>query len=493
MNAKKQIRGYNCLVRPKNLLTWFLILAFLTSSLLLTQKASAASLAAPLRDGGASAGELIAAMNSLRVSNGLPALIEDSIIDAVAQGTAEIMAANEMSWHIGDVSGRIAAAGYGGGSKVWATENFAVGFDMSIDQIMVVWSDASHMIPAVTASYCHIGAGVAKAGNGMTYYVLQAAYTAGKSCGDYTSPPDSNPPPSGNNGTPARVPGIIIPVKTAEPDAEGKIYHEVKAGQSFWAIAIAYHVTIADIEFYNNISRETKLQPGQKLFIPSSSTQGYATPTPVGMVVASTPDADGKIVHAVQPYQTLITIAEAYHITVDKILALNGIQKDWPLQIGQKLLISPGNVTPSPTPRPLTPIEKLTPAADGNYYHVVQEGESLSWIAGLYKISVSELIAWNGLSYETIIRPNQKLLLQVTPPATATPTPGPATATPTVTLTPRPATPTRTPLPKTPSPTATSAPIAQPGGSGGILPVLAVLGILAAGGVAFGLVRRKKI
>jgi len=57
---------------------------------------------------------------------------------------------------------------------------------------------------------------------------------------------------------------------------------------------------------------------------------------------------------------------------------LNGLQADWPLQIGQKLLISPGNITPSPT---LSAIQKLTPEADGNYYHTVQSGETLSWIA----------------------------------------------------------------------------------------------------------------
>lgn len=74
-----------------------------------------------------SAYDLILAMNTLRVSYGLPALIEDPIVNAVAQSTAATMAANNMSWHIGDVKGRIAAAGYGGGGTVWATENFAVG------------------------------------------------------------------------------------------------------------------------------------------------------------------------------------------------------------------------------------------------------------------------------------------------------------------------------------------------------------------------------
>jgi hypothetical protein len=35
-------------------------------------------------------------------------------------------------------------------------------------------------------------------------------------------------------------------------------------------------------------------------------------------------------------------------VQIDTILNLNGIQIDWPLSIGQKLLIYPGNITPSP-------------------------------------------------------------------------------------------------------------------------------------------------
>jgi LysM repeat protein len=398
--------------------------------------------------------DLIAAMNTLRMSNGLPALIEDSIVNAVAQSTAEIMAANEMSWHIGDVRGRLAAAGYGGGATVWATENFAVGYgDLGIDEIMVMWADPDHMRPAVVAAYCNVGAGVATSPNGRTYYILQAAYTSAKSCGEYNYPEGTTPQPNTNP-----VPQYVAPVKLATPDAEGRIYHVVEFGQSLWAIAVAYQITIHDLEVWNNISRETAIRVGQRLFIPSSSTEGYATPTPVGMVVVSTPDTEGKIIHQVQPYEALITIADAYKVTVNSILVLNGIQAEWPLQIGQKLLISPGRITPSPTPRPLTPIERLTPASDGRYYHIVLSGETLSWIASLYKIGLGELMAWNGLNNASIIRPDQKLLLQVTPPPTQTATPAPPTSTATVTPTKRPPTATRTPTPTAFIITATSTP-----------------------------------
>lgn len=427
--------------------------------------------------------DLIIAMNALRMGNGLPALVEDPIINAVAQNTAEIMAANNMSWHIGDVSGRLQSAGYGGGSKVWGTENFAVG-NMSLDEIMVIWSDASHMIPAVNPAYCNVGAGIAPAGNGRYYYVLQAAYTAGKSCGEYVSP-GGTPPNTGNTGSY----GMIIPVKVATPDADGKIIHTVETGQSLWSIAIAYSITIKDIETWNNISRVNKLQIGQKLFIPGKDTIGYATPTPADMVQKSTPDADGKIVHVVAAYNTLSTIAAAYGVSLETILSLNAWQADWPLQIGQKLLIDPGHVTPSPTPRPLTAVEKLTPAADGKYYHTVQSGETLSWIARLYEVAVNDLMIWNNLT-SSAIYPNEQLVLQVTPPATITPTPGPATATPTVT----PVTPTATPtLTATPQPTFTPTPKPFISFSGGLPWVgISLFGFLLGVGVIVLLLLRSK-
>lgn len=438
-----------------------------------------------LWDGEVSAYDLILAMNTLRVSNGLPPLVEDPIINAVAQATAEIMAVNQMSWHIGNVSGRLQAAGYGGGAKVWATENFAVGTSFTIDQIMLAWADPDHMIPAVNPAYCHVGAGVAKSANGMTYYVLQAAYVSGKSCGEYRSSP--NPQPGGSNPNPV-VPQIIVPVKVATPDEDGKVFHVVQTGQSLWSIAVAYKTTIRDLEVWNNISRAKPLQVGQKLFIPSSNTEGYATPTPVGMVKVATPNADGEIIHIVEPYNTLITIASAYGVTVDTILKYNGIQADWPLQIGQKLIIYPGNITPSPTPRPLTPLEKLTPASDGKYYHTVQSGETLVWIAKLYEISLNDLLAWNGLNWTSIIHPGDQILLQVTPPM-------PPTFTPTRTLPP-----TNTPIPltATPSPisiavTATPTPIPINGSSQNPPTILFVLiGAASTGTILAFLYFRKK-
>ena len=163
---------------------------------------------------------------------------------------------------------------------------------------MQAWADPDHMRPAVNPAYCHVGAGVAQAADGRILL-----HFAGCIHLRHQPAVNTNPVPGDDSGSGVipdpPVSQIIIPVKIASPDADGRIYHIVRAGQSFWSIAIAYQITIHDLEVWNNLSRDNDLVVGQKLFIPSSGTEGYATPTPVGMVVLATPDAEGKIVHEV--------------------------------------------------------------------------------------------------------------------------------------------------------------------------------------------------
>jgi LysM repeat protein len=242
--------------------------------------------------------------------------------------------------------------------------------------------------------------------------------------------------PGSDQGTGTGSFGVITPVELATPDASGKVFHVVEPGQSLWAISDAYKITIGEIETWNNISREAKLPVGKLLFIPDENTEGYATPTPEGMIVASTPAPDGKIIHTVQRRETLSRISQAYDVPIARILELNKIRREWPLRLGQELLIDPGWITPSPTQRPLTPIEKLTPESDGKYYHTVKQGQNPSLIANLYEISLFDLLEWNNLSMESGLQPEQKLVLYVTPPATDTPTPSPVNKTPTAAFTP---------------------------------------------------------
>lgn len=81
-----------------------------------------------------------------------------------------------------------------------------------------------------------------------------------------------------------------------------------------------------------------------------ASTVPTTAVTPkVAPVTVASPDEDGSIIHDVQTGQALWSIAEAYEVTVDQLVALNNLSEDAVIYVGQKLLVRMAN-TPTPTP-----------------------------------------------------------------------------------------------------------------------------------------------
>lgn len=211
-----------------------------------------------------SASEMISLVNSIRTGvYGLPALIEDSILDSTASSTAYQMAASGVCAHLGGARERIAAAGFGGGATIFATENMACATSATVDWIRQVWADDVHMYPMVNASYTHIGAGTYTASSGTTYYVVHAAYIAGGS-GSYTAATSS----SGSSNTVATtdLSNYVQPVITSTPNVDGDIYHIVQYGQSLYTIATWYGVTVGKIKELNTLTSDA-IYEGQKLLI----------------------------------------------------------------------------------------------------------------------------------------------------------------------------------------------------------------------------------
>ncbi len=98
---------------------------------------------------------------------------------------------------------------------------------------------------------------------------------------------------------------------------------------------------------------------------PPTPTPGPPTPVPV---IPATPQPDGRIVHVVQPGQTLSMIAYAYQVPLEQILALNNLTASSIIYPGEELLIrapeatSTPTATPWPTATPTRP-RALTPTA----------------------------------------------------------------------------------------------------------------------------------
>ena len=109
--------------------------------------------------------------------------------------------------------------------------------------------------------------------------------------------------------------------------------------------------------------------------------------------------------HVVQAGETLSQIAAKYEMTVEQLMAENGINDPNDLSVGQVLTLPDPNA-PTPTPTPIL--------------HIVQAGEALSSIATLYDVSMAAIIDANDLAGPTDIQWGQALII---PDETPTPTP----------------------------------------------------------------------
>lgn len=195
--------------------------------------------------------------------------------------------------------------------------------------------------------------------------------------------------------------------------------------------------------------------PGQ----PSATLVPTAPPL-ASFVVRQPPQADGSIIHTVQPGDTMDAIAFAYGVSRQEILDLNGISNGRYLLVGQQLLISeapdPSEQTQEasglPTPDPsvgvamaqtasavqanATPTPATSPAllaslrirSDGSVTWLVQEGQTAEQIAATNGISVDDLLAINGFSTEADILVGNEILIFPAPGGETAPLDTPVTA-----------------------------------------------------------------
>lgn len=216
------------------------------------------------------AGEIIDLVNTLRTGYGLPGLVVDSILNSTAYSTAATMAANGVCAHIGGARERIAAAGFGGGATIFATENMACATSANIGWLQGVWADAEHMMPMTDPAYTHVGAGTYTGTNGVTYYVLHAAYIAGAAGTPVYVTPESTSPSV-----------YVEPVITATPQEDGSIIHIVRYGQALSTISEWYKVSMEQIMALNGMTTSS-IFVDQKLLIrlaPTITTTPTRTPT----------------------------------------------------------------------------------------------------------------------------------------------------------------------------------------------------------------------
>ncbi len=129
--------------------------------------------------------------------------------------------------------------------------------------------------------------------------------------------------------------------------------------------------------------------------------------------VAPTPAA---VTHTVISGDTVSALARRYGTTVAAIVAANGLDSRALIRVGQVLTVSGGS---TPAPAPAAP--SASPAAPATASHTVAAGDTVSALAARYGTTVAAIVSANGLASRAFIRVGQVLTVPGSSTAPATP------------------------------------------------------------------------
>ncbi len=120
--------------------------------------------------------------------------------------------------------------------------------------------------------------------------------------------------------------------------------HTVGPGQTLYSISQMYGISVADIKKWNNLS-SNDLNVGQTLAMSASGEGRSAEKSTASKSVADVSAAQddpknptSKVVHKVEPSQTLFSISKMYNVAVEDIKKWNNLEGNT-LDVGQQLTI----------------------------------------------------------------------------------------------------------------------------------------------------------
>ncbi|GIL08625.1 MAG: hypothetical protein BroJett033_1360 [Chloroflexota bacterium] len=186
------------------------------------------------------------------------------------------------------------------------------------------------------------------------------------------------------------------PLIAAEPTT-----HVVQAGETLQSIANRYGLTTDQLAQINNIANPDRILRGQTLTVfttPPAAAPAAAEPAAAPLPAAAAVPA---VTHEVGYGDTLAAIASRYNVTVDDIMALNGLDNPNRIYRGQTLIITPGSGLPAAE----------TGGAPGGIAYVVQPGDQLAAIAQRFGVSWPAVVQANNITDPNSIQVGQTLII----------------------------------------------------------------------------------
>ena len=181
----------------------------------------------------------------------------------------------------------------------------------------------------------------------------------------------------------------IADIPEWSPPKKSYLCHRVRRGESLSLLASRYHSSIRGIMQMNRIHRKSLIRVGQRLKIPLAGRRFSRRRIARHLKGLH----NGK--YLVREGDSLWFIARKFNTTTREICRLNSLSSTY-LHVGQLLKITPDK-------SPVKPRK-------GAIYHV-KAGDSPSYIAKKYKMSLSRLLRINNLDNRSKIYPGQVLVV----------------------------------------------------------------------------------
>ncbi|MEX2494956.1 MAG: LysM peptidoglycan-binding domain-containing protein [Woeseia sp.] len=185
--------------------------------------------------------------------------------------------------------------------------------------------------------------------------------------------------------------------------------HKIRPGETISEIARTYRTTIPAIRSANGIAGNT-IRAGAYLTIPVAAKPlgEYSKSADARLAKTRNRQRDGeRLEHRVRSGESFWSISRHYGVGLRELAAWNGMAPRDTLSIGQKLVVwskKKGAVAGSaPSDRSRT--RKLR--------YTVRRGDSLYLIANRFRITVSDIVRWNSIDKNKILRPGQTLTMYV--------------------------------------------------------------------------------